>query len=253
MAEMQVQLLADWTHSGGVAAVQAQLDQAAADGWNLRAVVGLVAYFDKGAGGGAGAYLPLTGGVLTGPVQVPAGTPAIPGIQIGAAVNNGLIWQAGDILGIVVQGAVRFRVGPTGPQALADADASNFKLIRLGNATAGTDALNMQTADARYAPIATGGAVSASGALTEGPASWTVDRTSAGQYTVTHNIGAPYSVGLAMAGTGGAGFIQLTASPANSFEVRTYSQAGALQDHDFEFTVALINDLTVAPLPATEA
>lgn len=39
-------MLPDWTKSGGIAAIQAVLNQRAAQGWVLRVVSGNVAYYD---------------------------------------------------------------------------------------------------------------------------------------------------------------------------------------------------------------
>lgn len=61
---------------------------------------------------GGGAFLPLTGGTLTGPLQVPAGTVSAPALAIGAA-NSGLYQPAANQLGITVNGALQLDYGKT--------------------------------------------------------------------------------------------------------------------------------------------
>jgi hypothetical protein len=101
--------------------------------------------------GGSTDYLPLTGGTLTGPLIVPNGTPTTPGLEFGNAQTG--FYLSGTGLVLRVNGSVSWIWGANGPIVLQPFDVDDQRIINVGAATSGTDALNRNYADARYAPI----------------------------------------------------------------------------------------------------
>jgi hypothetical protein len=90
--------------------------------------------------------------VLTGPVQLPFGTPARPSLSFGPGANSG-ISGAGSGVSVIVSGTLQWLY--TADQTLCgnDIDMRGHLLQSLGDAAGPSDALNTRTADARYAPV----------------------------------------------------------------------------------------------------
>jgi hypothetical protein len=93
--------------------------------------------------------LPLEGGQLSGPLNLPNGTLATPSLQIGAADGTGLS-RAGANISVGIQGALSASFFANSMQSYGQLYMLNNKIVQLADATAATDALNMRTADARY-------------------------------------------------------------------------------------------------------
>jgi hypothetical protein len=96
------------------------------------------------------AVLPITGGTLSGPLVVPNGTIAAPGLQLGAADGTG-ISRAANALVFSVQGSTIFGTFAGAAQFYGPLAMLGNKITQLADATAATDALNMRVADGRYA------------------------------------------------------------------------------------------------------
>jgi hypothetical protein len=96
------------------------------------------------------AVLPLTGGTLTGPLVVPNGTAAAPGVQFGAADGTG-ISRASNALVFSVQGSTILGTFAGSAQFYGQLSMLNNKITQLADPTTGTDALNLRYADGRYA------------------------------------------------------------------------------------------------------
>lgn len=109
----------------------------------------------------AGDFLPLTGGVLTGSLQLPAGTLQQPGLQFGAADSTGIWRSPGNILAVILAGSFSVAFTPTLAQFYTPVSLLNNRIQQLGDATGPGDAVNMRTGDARYAPVVLGDEVAA--------------------------------------------------------------------------------------------
>lgn len=69
---------------------------------------------------------------------------------------------------------------------------------------------------------------------------WTVSKTGAGSYTITHNIGdSKYNVQVAPVNTA-AFTANISAYNLNNFQVKTFNAAGAATDSSFTFVVFII-------------
>jgi hypothetical protein len=91
--------------------------------------------------------------VVAGSLSLPNGSSLAPALQIGAADGTGF-WRApGNIVGLVVSGAFVAAFAPALAQFYQPLNMLTNRIQQLGDATTATDALNMRTADARYAPI----------------------------------------------------------------------------------------------------
>jgi hypothetical protein len=107
---------------------------------------------------GDGRYLQRGGGIMDGPLVAARGLATLPGLAVGDT-NTGLYRQDND-LGFSVAGFPIFylyasrEAAITGPLTM-----SMQRIMALADATTGTDALNRQSADARYLQL-TGGALS---------------------------------------------------------------------------------------------
>jgi hypothetical protein len=98
-------------------------------------------------------FLPLTGGQLSGPLLLPAGTAASPSLQFGAPDGTGMWRSVGNILAITLAGAFEVAFTPGLTQFYTPLSLLNNRIQQLGDATAAGDALNQRTGDTRYAPI----------------------------------------------------------------------------------------------------
>jgi hypothetical protein len=104
--------------------------------------------------GGPLDFLPLTGGTLSGPLVLPLGSAGSPALEFGSPATGFFIQGgAGGNLYLRVNGTVAWVWGASGPIVLQPFDLDSQRIINLGPATAGTDALNRNVADARYAPV----------------------------------------------------------------------------------------------------
>jgi hypothetical protein len=97
-------------------------------------------------------FLPLTGGALTGPLSLPDGTALGPALTFGAIDDTGL-YRVGMTLGMAVGGVQLFLLNATTCFLRANLDLGGAALANLADPTAPTNALNLRTADARYAPV----------------------------------------------------------------------------------------------------
>jgi hypothetical protein len=108
------------------------------------------------------ARLPLIGGTLTGPLQVPNGTLAIPSLQIGAADGTGFNRSA-NTLSVSIQGTLSASFFAGSMQTYGQLYMLGNKIVQVADATAAADALNLRTGDARY--LALTGSVPMAGPL----------------------------------------------------------------------------------------
>jgi hypothetical protein len=111
-------------------------------------------YVDRLATGSGGVYLPLTGGTLSGTLQLPNGTLAAPSLAIGDMDGSG-IDRSGDALSIGVKGVLSASFFANSMQSYGQLYMLNNKIVQVGDATAATDALNQRTGDTRYLPVGT--------------------------------------------------------------------------------------------------
>jgi hypothetical protein len=101
--------------------------------------------------GGTFDFLPLTGGTLAGPLVLPLGTATTPALEFGSDQTG--FYVQGDRVILRVTGSVAMLWDRDGPLFIKPLDASGNRVLNVGPATAGTDALNRNVGDARYAPI----------------------------------------------------------------------------------------------------
>ena len=112
--------------------------------------------------------LPLTGGVLTGPLRLAnPGTNSDAALSLGADDNTGL-FRSGDFLMIALQGGFSVGFAPTLWQSWTPANMLGNQIHGLGDATAPTDALNMRTADVRYHQLNSDGFLALTGGVLTG-------------------------------------------------------------------------------------
>jgi hypothetical protein len=97
-------------------------------------------------------FLPLTGGTVTGPIALPIGSALAPALQIGSAQNG--FFMTGGNLTMRVSGQVASIWNAQGLVHIGPWDAGNQRLVNVSNPLNGSDALNRDAADARYAPVA---------------------------------------------------------------------------------------------------
>jgi hypothetical protein len=94
-----------------------------------------------GAGsGGGGGSLPLTGGVLTGPLQVPAGSSVAPTLAIGTP-GTGLFGGGNSVLVAANSNAV-WQFTPTQAQSVVPINMSGQSITALAAPALATDAAN---------------------------------------------------------------------------------------------------------------
>jgi hypothetical protein len=103
-------------------------------------------------------YLPLTGGQLSGPLQLPRGTLLHPALQLGPDDGTGLS-RAGMTIDVTLQGTLVLLLNNTGAFFQLPISMSNNFITNLGDPPDPTGALNLRTADARYAPAMLGAEV----------------------------------------------------------------------------------------------
>jgi hypothetical protein len=96
--------------------------------------------------------LPLSGGTMTGPLNLPGGALAIPSLQFGAADGTG-ISRSGTAVSIGIGGVLSASFFANSMQSYGQLFMLGNKIVQVADATAATDALNLRTADARYLPL----------------------------------------------------------------------------------------------------
>ena len=116
----------------------------------VRRIIDDLNHGDIIGGPGGGPFLPLVGGELSGPLNLPNGTVANPSLQLGASDGTGLSRSANAIV-MSVQGVTIFGTFAGSAQFYGQLSMLNNRLTQVGDATAAGDALNLRTADARYA------------------------------------------------------------------------------------------------------
>jgi hypothetical protein len=104
-------------------------------------------------------FLRLAGGTLSGPLQLPNGTLAVPSLALGAADGTGISRSANAIV-IGVTNSISLGIFAGSAQFYTPLGMLNNKITQLGDATVATDALNLRTGDARYAAIGGGSGIS---------------------------------------------------------------------------------------------
>jgi hypothetical protein len=98
--------------------------------------------------------LPLTGGTLTGPLQVPTGANNNISLQIGDATAG--LYRLGGVLMVSIANTPVAGFDAQGFFPVQSLNMRSMSIANMGDATAATDALNMRTGDARYAPTGAG-------------------------------------------------------------------------------------------------
>jgi hypothetical protein len=104
-----------------------------------------------GAGGTDIDFLPLTGGSLSGPLILPLGTATTPALEFGSDQTG--FYVQGDRIILRVTGSIAMLWDRDGPLFIKPLDASGNRISNVAPATAGTDAMNRDAGDLRYAPI----------------------------------------------------------------------------------------------------
>jgi hypothetical protein len=125
-------------------------------------------YVDRLAAGSGGVYLPLTGGSLSGTLQLPNGSLAAPSLAIGDMDGSG-IDRSGDALSIGVKGVLSASFFANSMQSYGMLYMLNNRITQVGDATGATDALNMRTGDMRYQPAGGGPFLPLTGGTLTGP------------------------------------------------------------------------------------
>jgi hypothetical protein len=95
--------------------------------------------------------LPLGGGELSGPLNLPNGTLAAPSLQFGAADGTGFN-RSGNALSVGVQGSMAASFFNNAAQFYGSVFMLGNRLQQVADPTTAGDALNLRTGDARYAP-----------------------------------------------------------------------------------------------------
>jgi hypothetical protein len=104
-------------------------------------------------GGVSPDFLPLTGGSLSGPLQLPNGGLLQPALTFGMIDGTGF-YRVGGTVGLALQGNQTWLFNPGITFCRVDLDLGGHYLNNVADALNTTDALNRRTGDARYAPVA---------------------------------------------------------------------------------------------------
>lgn len=112
--------------------------------WNTNADT-----LDSALATSGGLFLPLSGGVLSGPLRVPTGTLAAPSLAFGAADGTGISRNVNAMV-IGVQNTMVLGMFAGSAQFYSPLSMLSNKITQLADATAAGDAMNQRTADARY-------------------------------------------------------------------------------------------------------
>jgi len=104
----------------------------------------------------AGNYLDKAGGQMTGPlISMTGGNPTNPGIAIGD--NSTGFYRSGNLLVTTVSGQIVMQIQPTITAFFISCNFTGKPVNAVGDPVLPDDALNLRTADARYAPAGVGG------------------------------------------------------------------------------------------------
>jgi hypothetical protein len=104
-------------------------------------------------------FLLLTGGTLTGPLQVPQGDVTAPGLLIGST-GVGLYSTVGDIR--FAQGGMDLLdLSTTQMSVHVPVNMNTLRIINMGTPTSSTDAVTKGYVDTNFAPVALAGEVAA--------------------------------------------------------------------------------------------
>ena len=109
-------------------------------------------YVDANTGGGN--FLPLTGGVLSGPLQLP-GTGGVgdnPSLRF-AGTTTGFGLRTGGELFLYINNVIAAIWGPNGSALNSDLNIANHRIFNLADPGAPTDAVNLQSLDAAIAAL----------------------------------------------------------------------------------------------------
>jgi hypothetical protein len=99
----------------------------------------------------AGNYLDKAGGQMTGPlISMTGGNPTNPGIAIGD--NSTGFYRSGNLLVTTVSGQIVMQIQPTITAFFISCNFTGKPVNAVGDPVLPDDALNLRTADARYAP-----------------------------------------------------------------------------------------------------
>jgi hypothetical protein len=112
--------------------------------------------------------LPLTGGTLSGNLQLPNGTLAAPSLAFGAADGTGFNRSANTV-SVSIQGTMSASFFAGSMQTYGQLYMLGNKIVQLADATAAADALNLRTGDARYTLASGGPFVPIAGGTMAGP------------------------------------------------------------------------------------
>jgi hypothetical protein len=166
----------------------------------------------------AGPFVAKAGDTMTGPLMLPAGTAAAPGLTLGTSSCG--VYGVGSSTAITSIGTLVANFGLGGSTSLVPLSMNNQRITSVANATAATDALNQQTGDARYQPIGATAGVASWNTRTGAVTLTTADITAAGGAP----LNAPAFTGDAQAVTPAVGdndtsiattaFVQAAAAPA---------------------------------------
>jgi hypothetical protein len=115
----------------------------------VRRIIDDLNHGDIIGGPGGGPFLPLAGGELSGPLNLPNGTVATPSLQLGASDGTGLSRSANAIV-MSVQGSTIFGTFAGAAQFYGQLSMLGNRVTQVADPTAAGDALNLRTADARY-------------------------------------------------------------------------------------------------------
>jgi hypothetical protein len=102
-------------------------------------------------------FLSLAGGQMSGPlITRDGGSATNPGLAVGEN-STGFYRTSGNLLVTTVSGVIVMQIQTAIAAIFVQLDLSAHRISNIGDAIADTDALNRRTADARYAPVGSGG------------------------------------------------------------------------------------------------
>jgi hypothetical protein len=205
--------------------------------------------------------LPLTGGTLSGPLQLPTGTVAAPALALGG--TDAGFYRSSLNIGVSLGGNLAWLFNPGVTVGYTELSMSGHVVSSLADPLNATDALNLRTGDARYL-LATGGPFlpltggTLTGPLTvsryeiidggtTGPAQLFLDASAGGQHLIAARSGGnmrwTIQPGDMTAETGG--------NAGTNFVISRYSDAGSFIDNAMQIDRATgVADFSKAPTAA---